>query len=98
MEAQWLSFACWLLRRAVIDQVGLLQECYFLYYEDIDLCARLRLKGYRVILEPATSVVHDAHRDSHHKAQYFLLHLRSIIRLFSSPLYWRAVRTPPVSS
>lgn len=94
----WVAGMFLLFPSSVYELLGGFDERYFLYYEDIDLCARLRLKGYRVILEPATSVVHDAHRDSHHKAQYFWFHLRSIIRLFSSPLYWRAVRTPPVSS
>jgi len=79
IEPDWVAGMFLLFPSAVYSLFGGFDERYFLYYEVIEFCARLRLKGYRVILEPATSVVHDARRDSHHKPKYFLFHLRSTI-------------------
>lgn len=45
-------------------QCGFNQK-FYLYYEDVDLCARMRLQGYEVALCPATTVIHEARRDSH---------------------------------
>jgi GT2 family glycosyltransferase len=57
-EPEWLSFACVLIRRAVIDGVGLLDEGYFLYYEDVDFCRRARRAGWRHRLVPEARVLH----------------------------------------
>lgn len=45
-------------RRDVLKRIGLLDERFFLYYEDVDLCARARAAGYRVIYLPAATGVH----------------------------------------
>ncbi len=44
--------------RAVFEQAGLLDERFFFYYEDIDLCVRARQHGFTVACDPAVSVVH----------------------------------------
>ncbi|MHC4947623.1 MAG: glycosyltransferase family 2 protein [Planctomycetota bacterium] len=54
----WLSFACVLVRRAVLDQVGPLDDGYFMYFEDIDFCRRAREAGWRLRHEPRAEVVH----------------------------------------
>ena len=46
------------LRTAALEQVGLLDDGYFLYYEDVDLCWRLRLAGWRVRTRPSAVVTH----------------------------------------
>ena len=58
MEPQWLSFACIMIRRAVIDQVGLMDEGYFMYFEDIDYSRCMRKAGWRILHYPAAKVVH----------------------------------------
>lgn len=50
---------CMLIRRGAFDAVGGLDEEYFLYVEDIDLCKRWHDMGYEVWLEPAIAVIHD---------------------------------------
>ncbi len=55
---QWTSFACILLRRAMIDDVGPMDEGYFLYYEDSDYCRMARAKHWLVANNPAAHVVH----------------------------------------
>jgi len=54
----WVSGACLLVRRAVAQDVGLLDERFFLYTEDVDFCHAVRARGYRVLFTPAAEIVH----------------------------------------
>lgn len=57
-EVDWLGFACVLVRGRVFEQVGLLDEGYFMYFEDIDFCRRVRAAGWTVLYWPEPKVVH----------------------------------------
>src|SRR5262249_13584969 len=57
-ETAWVSFAAVMIRREAIEQVGLLDEGYFMYFEDADYCRRARLYGWRVHYCPDARVVH----------------------------------------
>jgi N-acetylglucosaminyl-diphospho-decaprenol L-rhamnosyltransferase len=54
----WISGACLLVRRADALAVGLLDERYFLYAEDVDFCAALRSLGKGIGFTPAAEIVH----------------------------------------
>jgi GT2 family glycosyltransferase len=54
----WVSGACLLVRRRDAEAVGLLDERYFMYLEDVDFCAAIRARGRRVLFTPAVEVVH----------------------------------------
>lgn len=54
----WVSGACLLVRRKVAEQVGLLDERFFLYTEDVDFCASVRAAGWKVLFTPAAEIVH----------------------------------------
>ncbi len=54
----WMSFACILIRREVIEAIGELDVDYFMYFEDIDYCRRLRAAGWSLRYEPDARVVH----------------------------------------
>jgi GT2 family glycosyltransferase len=54
----WVSGACLLVRRDAAVAAGLFDERYFMYEEDVDLCAALRQRGGRVLFTPAVTVVH----------------------------------------
>jgi N-acetylglucosaminyl-diphospho-decaprenol L-rhamnosyltransferase len=54
----WVSGACLLVRRLDAEAVGLLDERYFMYLEDVDFCAALRARGRRILFVPDVSVTH----------------------------------------
>jgi GT2 family glycosyltransferase len=54
----WLSGSCLLARREALQAVCGFDEGYFLYEEDVDLCARLRVKGWEVLFVPQAEIVH----------------------------------------
>ncbi len=54
----WVSGACLLVSRADAESVGLLDERFFLYTEDVDFCAALRARGRRILFAPAAQVIH----------------------------------------
>lgn len=58
MEVGWVSGACMLVRRSAVDDIGLLDERFFLYWEDADWCKRLWDSGWKVVYFPRASVVH----------------------------------------
>lgn len=58
VEPQWMSFACIMIRRTVIEQVGVLDDGYFMYFEDIDYSRRMRKAGWRLLHYPAARAVH----------------------------------------
>jgi N-acetylglucosaminyl-diphospho-decaprenol L-rhamnosyltransferase len=57
-DVEWVTGACLLVRRADAEAVGLLDERYFLYLEDVDFCAAIRARGRRVLFSPIAEIVH----------------------------------------
>jgi GT2 family glycosyltransferase len=57
-EVDWVTGACLLVRRASAEAVGLLDERYFLYTEDVDFCAAIRARGGRILFTPAAEITH----------------------------------------
>jgi GT2 family glycosyltransferase/glycosyltransferase involved in cell wall biosynthesis len=58
MEVDWVSGACMVVRRKAVDDVGLMDERFFLYWEDADWCKRMWEKGWKVVYFPQDSIVH----------------------------------------
>lgn len=54
----WVTGACLLVRRADAEAVGLLDERYFMYTEDVDFCAAIRARGRQILFTPDVEVVH----------------------------------------
>jgi len=57
-EVDWLFGACFLVRREVIQQVGALDEGFFMYSEEMDWCRRIRQAGWKVMYLPEAQVIH----------------------------------------
>jgi GT2 family glycosyltransferase len=58
VQAEWLSGASLMIRREVFADTGLMDEDYFLYFEETDLCLRARRKGWELWYVPASRVMH----------------------------------------
>ena len=87
----WVGGMFMLFHRDVYQQLGGFNEKFFLYYEDVDLCARIWLKGLRVVLVPQARVTHEARRSSHQNAAYLLMHIRSMARFFLSATFFKVL-------
>jgi N-acetylglucosaminyl-diphospho-decaprenol L-rhamnosyltransferase len=70
---EWLSGACMLTRRALLEPLGGFDEGYFLYGEDMDLCRRVREAGHRVRYEPTATVHHEGGRSAPRSSLYGVL-------------------------
>ncbi|HNW60585.1 MAG TPA: glycosyltransferase [bacterium] len=57
-EVEAISGSFMLLRREVIDQVGMLDDAFFMYGEDLDFCFRIHSAGWKIIYVPATRIIH----------------------------------------
>ncbi len=57
-EVDWVTGAAMLVRRDAVTDAGPMDEAFFLYYEDIEWCHRMRDHGWIVVLEPAATVTH----------------------------------------
>lgn len=84
--------ACMLIRKAVFEDIGLLSEAYFLYYEELDFCERTRQNGWDIYFMP-DSYIH--HRESSSvgkfsplKTHYMFRNRWLFIRKFGGINYW----------
>ena len=57
-EVDWVSGACLVARRRTLDEIGTLDERFFMYFEDADLCRRARGSGWSVYYLPQVEVLH----------------------------------------
>lgn len=57
-EVDWVSGACLMVRKKVIEDVGLLDERFFMYWEDADLCFRVKQKNWKIYCIPEAIVIH----------------------------------------
>jgi N-acetylglucosaminyl-diphospho-decaprenol L-rhamnosyltransferase len=57
-EVEWATGGCLLIRRECFEQIGGLDESFFLYYEDVDFCCRATTHGWSVWFDPVLAVTH----------------------------------------
>ena len=50
--------AALLVRKEIFDIVGVFDEQFFVYFEEVDLCLRVKRRGYRIVYFPGASIVH----------------------------------------
>jgi N-acetylglucosaminyl-diphospho-decaprenol L-rhamnosyltransferase len=82
-DVDWVAGMFMLFRAEAYRAARGFDEAYFMYYEDVDLCRRLRAAGESVRYVPAAEVVHDARRASRRDARLAMQHLKSIFRFLS---------------
>lgn len=83
-EVDWLLGAAMLVRREAVESVGLMDERFFLYFEDVDWCYRMKQKGWKVYYYPQSVITHGYARDSAQKVlnRSVIAHLASLIRYY----------------
>lgn len=57
-DVDWVTGACMLARRVAIADAGPMDAGFFLYYEDVEWCHRMHDRAWRVVIEPAATVLH----------------------------------------
>lgn len=72
-ELGWVGGTAMLIRRNVIDEIGLLDENIFMYGEDVDFCLRARAKGIKVSYTPNARIFHYGQQSSGGKASIAIL-------------------------
>jgi hypothetical protein len=77
LDVGWLCGSFLMIRRETLDQVGPLDERFFVYEEDIDWCLRARQAGWVVRFRPALSMVHIGHASEPHIRDKSFMHFRS---------------------
>jgi len=65
-EIELASGACLLIRRKVLEEVGLLNEDAFMYLEDLDYCYRIVEKGWKIFFYPDAAIIHQGQQSSTH--------------------------------
>jgi len=80
MTVDWIAGMFIVFRADAFRAVGGFDERFFLYYEDVDICARLRAAGYSVAYEPGAAVIHDARRASRRNLRLMAIHASSALR------------------
>jgi GT2 family glycosyltransferase len=88
-QPEWVNAACLVFPSHVYQAVGGFDTRYFMYCEDVDLSLRLQLAGHTLVEAPAAQVVHDASRASRRDLRHLAWHVRSLLRLWCSPVYRR---------
>ena len=91
LAVDWLIGACMCVRRTATEQVGLLDEGFQLYYEDIDWCYRMWRSGWEVHYVPDAVVMHHYQRTSSRRllSRALWTHVRSVVRFFAKHRFVR---------
>ena len=80
IEVDWLAGMFMAFRSEAFRAVKGFDQRFFLYYEDVDICARLNALGYKAVYQPEISVTHDARRASRRNLRLMRIHAASALR------------------
>jgi len=86
IDVDWSAGMFVVYRAEAFRDIGGFDPRYFMYMEDADICLRLKRAGWRTVLQPACSVVHDARRASRRSLRHLRWHLASAFRFLFFPI------------
>lgn len=71
-EVDWVGGTFMVIRRKVLDKVGFLNEAYFMYFEDVDFCYKVKLSNFKIMINPKLTILHKsgASSDDPHMTQW----------------------------
>lgn len=82
VAVDWCAGMFLLFRASAFRDVGGFDAKFHLYYEDVDICARLWKNGWKVVCDPSVTVVHEAQRASRRQPRFMRWHASSMARYF----------------
>lgn len=85
----WLAGMFMLFKSDAYRAIGGFDTSFHLYIEDVDICSRLQLEGWRLAQVQEAEVVHRAQSASHRSLQFARWHLAGMLKYWSSPVFWR---------
>lgn len=89
VNCEFVTFACVLISTDNFRKVGLLDEGYFMYLEDVDYCLTTKQKGFKIILDPSVIIAHETSSSFKHPTQKLKISFKSHLRFIKkwlSPL------------
>ena len=86
-EVEVLSGACMLLQRKVLDMIGLLDETYFMYGEDIDLSYRIIKAGYKNVYYSDTTIIHYKGQSTQKGSLNYVLLFYTAMKIFAKKYF-----------
>lgn len=101
-EVAWVLGSCMMVRKSAIDQIGLMDERFFMYMEDVDWCRRFWQKGWKIYYYPEAQMVHYYQRSSATESGLFLalfnrqtrIHIKSALKYFLKYMRAKDARLP----
>lgn len=81
-SAEWLMGSAMFIRRGALKKVGLMDEQFFMYFEDVDWCRRFWDNGYKVIYFPPAKMMHYHGKQSSDSKKYAIIHIISAVKYF----------------
>lgn len=81
-EVDWLIGACMMVRREALADIGLMDERFFLYFEDVDWCYRAWRSGWKVYYVADSVMTHRYARESAAASKLLLAHILSMLRYY----------------
>lgn len=86
----YLSGCCLAIKRSVFEKIGLFDEKYFLYFEDLDFCLRAQKAGFKIALDPKVVIFHKLGGSTGRWSKTSIYHnLRSNLLFITKHLGWR---------
>lgn len=86
-KVDWISGSSMMIRKSEFEKVGGFDESYFMYFEDVDLCKRLRKTGCEIVIAPHATVLHVGGVSTKRlKNKMMIAHHRSAVRYFAKHL------------
>jgi GT2 family glycosyltransferase len=88
MEVDWVSGACMVVSRNAVNDIGLLDDRFFMYWEDADYCKRMWDAGWKVLYNPQFSIYHHVGGSSRHAV------VQSVYQFHKSVYRWYEKHLP----
>jgi len=88
-ETGWFQGSFMFFRRVALDQIGGFDERFFLYFDDVDICRRIHMAGWKVLYYGGVFAHHRFHRQSASPlSPMFRVHLSSMVSYFNKYGWW----------